>query len=198
MQVFVLVQSPIITRSINSSCSASPFVLPLSNLQHVSSLKTLIHFIVTSAARYLGSQNFWLTSLAGTHPQCQHGLSLWLNMVEASSTSTLSCSPLLWHLVLPHPLLYLLQVLGSYGYTADLEKGIASLPVNDHGVDISYAMAPHHLGTQYIHLSVKFFVLRRISWWLPQGSDPSSSLSLMLSPVVSHLSAIQRLYSYSH
>ena len=70
-------------------------------------------------------------------------------------SSTLSCSLLLWHLVLPHPLLYLLQVLGSYGYTADSEKGITLLPVNDHGIDILYAMAPHHLGTQYVYSPVR-------------------------------------------
>lgn len=37
-------------------------------------------------------------------PQCRRGLSLQLSVAEASLTCTLSCSPLLWHLVPPRPL----------------------------------------------------------------------------------------------
>jgi len=79
----------------------------------------------------LGSQSSWLTSSAWSFPQTQHGGSIvdihaeLLSPAMASRPATPAA-------------LFTAQVLGGYGYTSGSEKGIASLAVNDPGVDISY------------------------------------------------------------
>ncbi|KAL4076429.1 hypothetical protein V8B97DRAFT_1921875 [Scleroderma yunnanense] len=126
----------------------------------------------------LGSQSSWLTSSAGTHPTMsawsyptmQHGGSVvdihagLLPLAGVSRPATPAA-------------LSTAQVLGGYGYTADSEKGIASLAVNEPGVNISCVKYVAWLLSIWVPLGLSLPYLFSLT---SSSSVPSDALSLML------------------
>ncbi|KAG6331516.1 hypothetical protein ID866_7573 [Astraeus odoratus] len=126
----------------------------------------------------LGSQSSWLTSSAGTHPT----MSAWSFPPTHHGGSVVDVHAEL----IPPPAasrpatpaaLATAQVLGGYGYTGDSEKGIASLAVNEPGIDISYARYVSWLLSIWVPLGLSLpYLLSGIM----SDSAPTEALSSML------------------
>ncbi|KAF9226909.1 hypothetical protein BS17DRAFT_776320 [Gyrodon lividus] len=117
----------------------------------------------------LGSQSSWLTSHAGSqatlsawsYPTTQHGGSV-VDINAELLPHTMASRP-------ATPALSSAKVLGGYGYTADSEKGIASLAVADSEVDISFYR----------------YVFWMLSIWVPLGLSLPYLLSSAITGSVS-------------
>ncbi|KAI6120815.1 hypothetical protein EDD17DRAFT_873973 [Pisolithus thermaeus] len=126
----------------------------------------------------LGSQSSWLTSSAGTHPT----MSAWsfptAHQVESTVDVRAGLLPAAPGSRPTTPAaLSTAQVLGGYGYTADSEKGIASLATKGSGVEISYSRYVSWLLSIWVPTALSLPYLISLS---TPGFVPSGALSVLL------------------
>ncbi|KAI6122720.1 hypothetical protein EDD16DRAFT_1779991 [Pisolithus croceorrhizus] len=126
----------------------------------------------------LGSQSSWLTSSTGMHPT----MSAWsfptAHQVESTVDVRVGLLPATpgSRPATPTALLTA-QVLGGYGYTADSEKGIASLTTKGSGVEISYTRYMSWLLSIWVPMALSLSYLILLS---TPGFVPGDTLSVLL------------------
>ncbi|KAI6112822.1 hypothetical protein F5141DRAFT_1063160 [Pisolithus sp. B1] len=119
----------------------------------------------------LGSQSSWLTSSTAWSFPTAHQVESTVDVRVGLLPATLGSRP-----ATPTALLTA-QVLGGYGYTADSEKGIASLTTKGSGVEISYTRYMSWLLSIWVPMALSLPYLISLS---TPGFVPGDTLSVLL------------------